>query len=201
MSFLVLAISTAAATVAFGTVVAGLDISLADAWSTSGGATDGVVSLSVVVAGIGLGWLLLTTLAYGAVCVRAACVELRRSVARATPVCARRLIVAALLVGIASPVAASTGLPIELADPANAPEQFEARPIVLPFVSDDIRTTVYEVRPGDHFWRIATAVVEERGGPDRNIAPYWVRLIETNRDRIRSGDPDLIYPGEELVVP
>jgi nucleoid-associated protein YgaU len=26
-------------------------------------------------------------------------------------------------------------------------------------------------------------------------------VIEANRDRLRSGDPDLIYPGEEIILP
>ncbi len=33
------------------------------------------------------------------------------------------------------------------------------------------------------------------------MANYWVVVIEANRSRVRSGDPDLIYPGEVIVLP
>jgi nucleoid-associated protein YgaU len=33
------------------------------------------------------------------------------------------------------------------------------------------------------------------------ISPYWRVVIETNREGLRSGDPDLIYPGETVVLP
>jgi hypothetical protein len=33
------------------------------------------------------------------------------------------------------------------------------------------------------------------------ITPVWVEVIAANRDRLRSGDPDLIFPGEIVVLP
>jgi nucleoid-associated protein YgaU len=36
---------------------------------------------------------------------------------------------------------------------------------------------------------------------DHEIGPYWRKVVEENQDRIRSGDPDLIFPGEVLVMP
>jgi nucleoid-associated protein YgaU len=47
---------------------------------------------------------------------------------------------------------------------------------------------------------------QQRGGgsgapTNREVAEYWHRVIEANRDRLRSGDPDLIYPGEEIILP
>ena len=35
----------------------------------------------------------------------------------------------------------------------------------------------------------------ERDLSDQEVANYWVVVIEANRSRVRSGDPDLIYPG------
>lgn len=62
----------------------------------------------------------------------------------------------------------------------------------------------YLIAPGDHMWNIARRVLT-RSMPDppttRQIASYWIDLIETNRETIRSGDPDLIYPGEKLFLP
>lgn len=57
---------------------------------------------------------------------------------------------------------------------------------------------------GDHLWKLAAERMEEVLGrpPTRaEVAPYWVEVVEANRDRLRSGDPDLIFPGEEIVLP
>jgi nucleoid-associated protein YgaU len=58
------------------------------------------------------------------------------------------------------------------------------------------------VRPGDHLWAIAERVLSERLGraaSDPEIAPFWARLIEVNRDRV--ADPDVIFAGQELRLP
>ncbi|MGA7271844.1 MAG: LysM peptidoglycan-binding domain-containing protein [Acidimicrobiia bacterium] len=68
--------------------------------------------------------------------------------------------------------------------------------------ADEPATVV--VRPGDNLWKLAARHLEQAGGgavPIADIAPYWRRVVEVNRDRIRSGDPDLIYPGEKIVLP
>jgi uncharacterized membrane protein YgcG len=63
------------------------------------------------------------------------------------------------------------------------------------------------VEPGDNLWSIArTHLAEANGGSadklsNKAIAAYWVRVIETNQDRLRSRDPDLIYPGEKIELP
>ena len=36
---------------------------------------------------------------------------------------------------------------------------------------------------------------------NREVAEYWAKLVEANRHGLESGDPDLIYPGEEIIVP
>lgn len=63
---------------------------------------------------------------------------------------------------------------------------------------------IHVVEPGEHFWSIAGSEVEDhlgRPASDAEIAEYWVGLVRANRDRIRSGDPDLIHPGEILQLP
>jgi hypothetical protein len=40
-----------------------------------------------------------------------------------------------------------------------------------------------------------------RGVSDTEIAPYWLQVIGVNLSRIGSGDPDLIFPGEILLLP
>jgi nucleoid-associated protein YgaU len=61
------------------------------------------------------------------------------------------------------------------------------------------------VRPGDHLWGIATDRVQLALGTEpapREVHPYWSALIEVNRDRLLDpDDPDLLVPGQELVLP
>jgi hypothetical protein len=61
------------------------------------------------------------------------------------------------------------------------------------------------VQPGDDFWRIAEAAVASAATHDpteREVADYWMRLIEANADRlVVPGTPDLIYPGQVLRLP
>ena len=61
------------------------------------------------------------------------------------------------------------------------------------------------VRRGDHLWSLSERHLARVLGRDdlseQEIAPYWVTVIETNRSAIRSGNPDLIYPGETILLP
>lgn len=62
----------------------------------------------------------------------------------------------------------------------------------------------YTVRAGDHLWKIAVAVVAadgDRAGDRSAIASYWAQLVRAATPRLQSGDPNLIYPGEELELP
>ena len=64
--------------------------------------------------------------------------------------------------------------------------------------------TDYTVRTGDHLWGIAEHHLEAtlgRIGSDAEIATYWSHVIDVNRSRLRSGDPDLIFPGEVIECP
>jgi hypothetical protein len=64
--------------------------------------------------------------------------------------------------------------------------------------------TTWTVEPGDSFWSIAEGVLADAWGrppTDAEIDPYWRALIAANRDRITSGNPDLIFPGQEFVLP
>ena len=59
----------------------------------------------------------------------------------------------------------------------------------------------WTVRPGDHLWSIATQVVEQRGGApgdEAAIERCWLAVIAANPE---IEDPDLIWPGQRLVVP
>lgn len=63
------------------------------------------------------------------------------------------------------------------------------------------------VRTGDHLWGIARAEVARRRGVDplsvdpAEVAGYWQRVVQANAEHLRSGDPDLLFPGEEVLLP
>jgi hypothetical protein len=63
------------------------------------------------------------------------------------------------------------------------------------------------VASGDNLWELAAvhlAATSARTRPevsDAEIAPYWVRVCEANRDRLASGDVNLVFPGERVVLP
>jgi nucleoid-associated protein YgaU len=59
------------------------------------------------------------------------------------------------------------------------------------------RSAIYTVRPGDSLWRIA----DRHLGPGATApatAQEVTRLWEINAQRIGTGDPDLIFPGQRL---
>lgn len=68
---------------------------------------------------------------------------------------------------------------------------------------------VHVVSPGENMWSVSEQVLERHalasgrpgtvGEPD--VARYWARLIDLNRTTLRSGDPDLVFPGERLTLP
>jgi hypothetical protein len=63
------------------------------------------------------------------------------------------------------------------------------------------------VTPGDNLWVLAERRLADARGrapatlSDSEIAPYWVQVCDTNRATLRSGDVDLIYPGEAVTLP
>jgi nucleoid-associated protein YgaU len=69
------------------------------------------------------------------------------------------------------------------------------------------RPDVHRVRPGDNLWviardRLAQATGRDDGTlPEREVARYWLEVVEANRAELRSGDPDLIFPGELIRLP
>lgn len=58
---------------------------------------------------------------------------------------------------------------------------------------------------GDSLWRIAEQALEAsigRSATDAEVVPYWQALIAANQDRlVYPEDPDLIFPGQRLVLP
>ncbi len=60
---------------------------------------------------------------------------------------------------------------------------------------------------GEHLWRIARQRLAEARGlaaaevRPRDVHGYWIALIDANRATLRSGDPNLVFPGEQLILP
>lgn len=88
------------------------------------------------------------------------------------------------------------------------------RPLVEPDVEEACATEepegsysaplVWNVRPGDHLWKIAgehLAIVLDRPPTGDEHRRYWVEVVDEARPIIRSGDPNLIYPGEQIPLP
>jgi DNA-binding SARP family transcriptional activator/nucleoid-associated protein YgaU len=59
------------------------------------------------------------------------------------------------------------------------------------------------VEPGENLWSITEKQVADDIGepPDAaTVGPVWLTTVDLNRDRVASGDPDVIYPGETVTV-
>ena len=65
-------------------------------------------------------------------------------------------------------------------------------------------TSVYTVRPGDDLWSISASHMSRQssGAPTEvEIRALWRHVIARNRERLRSANPDLIFPGEMILLP
>jgi hypothetical protein len=67
------------------------------------------------------------------------------------------------------------------------------------------RDSAYIVVVGDNLWTISAAHLRSNypgGDVDAGkVARYWRRVIEINTPNLQSGNPNLIYPGEQIVLP
>ena len=60
---------------------------------------------------------------------------------------------------------------------------------------------------GDNLWAIAAGHLAEATGrspealTEAEVAAYWLALMEANEGRLRSGNPNLIFPGEIVICP
>jgi Tfp pilus assembly protein FimV len=61
---------------------------------------------------------------------------------------------------------------------------------------------VHVVEPGESLWSVAVDALAARGIDDPVVVDrYWRALCDLNRDRLASGDPDRVMPGEGLDLP
>lgn len=166
---------------------------------------------------LAVAWVLGSTLIYGL--ARLAGIE-RPSLRRLSIGPLRRaveaLLAAHLVLSVAAPVTAGTDPRPPAVAPSSPGETVSPSYVPVPAGFPAEETVAEEgtlaeagpvtvtVAPGDHFWALAErrlAAVWGRCPTDAETAPYWVRVVAENRGRIRSGDPDLIFPGEVVVLP
>lgn len=107
----------------------------------------------------------------------------------------------------AAPVFASTpaGVAAPMESPSYAPtpagdaDAYEPTP-----AGDGVDHTggIHVILPGESLWSIAEDAMPQRI-PERAdaIDAYWRALLELNTSTLRSGDPNLIYPGEVVRLP
>lgn len=86
--------------------------------------------------------------------------------------------------------------------PSNAPAP-EA-PAQAPAPS---KSGTHTVVPGDNLWTISRDAIADHRGVDKksisevDIRTYWLKVIDLNKDSIRSHDPHWIFPGEIIQLP
>lgn len=183
------------------------------AWVEKNPRDDVVAAITIHLALLVTGWLVLTAVVYAlAAAIRIG--PLLHSVDPLTAPIVRRavdkLLAATLTVGfIGGPGDLSPGPP---APPQQiAYESSVAPPGVsgagyLPTATTSAASIAsrHVVVAGDNLWTIAAAAMAN-GAPQpthpADVASYWLQVIEANRSRLRSGDPDLIFPGEVIVLP
>lgn len=197
-----------------------IDLSAPHAWLATVPPEDALAAtLRLLALGLTV-WLLVTTVAY-LLAHAAGIAALGRVTARVTVPAVRTAIERSLAVGVlagvlggplpagAQPVVPPPPPEVAVSDsgalqppglsPPDAPDQPPTSDVTQPPAP-----ARHVVVPGDHLWSIAeqrlavTSITE----PDTvDVARFWRTLVDHNRGRLRSRDPDLIYPGEVVAVP
>jgi hypothetical protein len=199
-------------------------------WLRHGDPATVVVALLRWVALAGAGWLLVSTLLYLLAALGRVPAAMR-AVRWSTVPAVRRAIDAACAVSVATSVvlaptvagAAPAGDPPAVTVvrdgrgdgrgeggriarlPAGTAPARELPPAPAP--TSPVPSADVVVAPGDNLWVLAASHLAAATGRapadlgDDEVARYWLRVCDLNRERLVSGDPGLVYPGEHVVLP
>ena len=106
-----------------------------------------------------------------------------------------------------SPPVSEAAVPTSITAPADDVEPADAEaPAVeaqLP-PTPSVAATTWTVEAGDHLWSIAerTLVADGSEPSEDEVAAYWLRVIDENRDVLADPDsPDLIFRGQVITLP
>jgi hypothetical protein len=177
--------------------------------------TEDLVAVGARFAGLALGWWLLAASLLSL--ARRAIPSWRhlRALDALSPAVLRRTLDRALVVGLGASIA-FTGI-----QPAVATSSAPAARVDVPVVRSAAQPTApappvrahalttapspnrVVVHAGDNLWVIARRALDAggRGSEPPEITPYWRRVIAANESSLRSHDPNLIFPGEAIVLP
>jgi nucleoid-associated protein YgaU len=186
-------------------------------WLTTSAAEDVVMAGLRLVALACAYWLLLTTVLYLAALASRVPAAIR-AVEWATLPAVRRLAHRAVAVVITTSTAVPGGAALAADRPVPSPPhgeravvQLEAGTVASPPAATLPRpamaATAHLVAAGENLWiiaqhQLAAAAGDGTSAPtDREVHAYWLRLLAHNHAALVSGDPDLIHPGERLVLP
>jgi hypothetical protein len=80
-------------------------------------------------------------------------------------------------------------------------------PVAAPAEPAQADRNRHEVARGQTLWTIARDHLARASGggsgepTNQEVTEYWAKVVEANQGRLESGDPDLILPGEEIILP
>ena len=158
------------------------------AWLRVTAPQDAVAASLRWVAAAGAAWLLASTLLY-----LAARLTHLPTLDWLTPRAIRRLVDAALALSITAAVL-SGGVAGAQPPPVPIPYPLPA-PGAPPPTAPPPASNGWTVRAGDNLWSIAARV------DHAHTARYWASLVALDTPHLRSRNPNLIFPGEQLALP
>ena len=86
-----------------------------------------------------------------------------------------------------------------------APPKARTTPTAAPEPSPVPEPATWTLRRGEHLWSVAEHVAAQalgRAPSEDEVAPYWVVLVDANRDRlVDPANPDLVHAGQDVVLP
>jgi resuscitation-promoting factor RpfA len=195
-----------------------------DWWSAAGTPAATITLVRLIALGAAVWGVCLTVLAVMVSQTRS--VSATRAWRRLAPESLRRLMASSVIAAMAAvPVSVSAAGAAEPppprltdlgpldAEPGDAVSSGATLPVLIdlgpmpttvedPTDEPDVAASLWTVESGDHLWLVAEETLADRGlhPSEDDIARYWRRLIDDNRDLI-GDDPDLIRPGMVLILP